>query len=87
MDEKPPLRDIYKELFPLATSISTFLGIPKHILDKINHDKEGADDRLQEMLSEWLKQVNPPPTWKQLADEVETIDPTKAQEIMRKHVN
>ena len=39
------------------------------------------------MLSEWLKQVDPQPTWKQLADEVNNIDPAKAQEIMIKHVN
>ena len=30
------------------------------------------------MVAEWLKQIDPPPTWKQIAEEVETIDPTKA---------
>ena len=33
------------------------------------------------MLSEWLKKIDPPPTWEALADAVETVDPIKAKEI------
>ena len=33
------------------------------------------------MLSEWLKQVNPLPTWEDLADTVEMFDPSKAAEM------
>ena len=39
---------------------------------------------MQKTLSEWLKQVDPPPTWKDITDAVERVDATKAQEI-RKH--
>ena len=52
-----------------------------HTLDKIKNDEEGVDDRLREMLFEWLKQVDPPPSWKDLADAVDNVDKQKAKEI------
>ena len=82
----PQLKDAFRELLPLATywkTIGTLLGLPQHILEKIKADEDTAHDRLQKMLSEWLKQVDSP-TWKALADAVESIDKVKAQEI-RKH--
>jgi hypothetical protein len=33
------------------------------------------------MLSEWLKQIDPPPTWTALAEAVEVIDESKAQRL------
>ena len=74
-------------MLSLAThwkTIGTLLGISKPVLDRIRSDEEGANDRLQEMLAEWLKQTDPPPTWTALADAVEMVDSSKAQEI-RKH--
>ena len=82
----PQLKDAFRELLPLATdwkTIGTLLGLPEHILEKIKTDEDTARDRLQKMLSEWLKQVDSP-TWKALADAVESIDKVRAQEI-RKH--
>ena len=82
----PQLKDAFKELLPLATcwkTIGTLLGLPQHILEKTKADEDTAQDRLQKMLSEWLKQVDSP-TWKALTDAVESIDKVKAQEI-RKH--
>ena len=38
-------------------------------------------DCLREMLSWWLKQVTPPPTWAELVDAVEQIDESKAKEL------
>ena len=84
---KPELRDVFKKLLPLASywkTIGTLLGVSKPILDKIKSDEEGANDHLQEMLSEWLKQIDPPPSWTALAESVEMIDSSKAMEI-RKH--
>ena len=84
---KPELGDVLDKLLPLATHwkiIGTLLGVSKHVLDKIKSDEEGANDRLNEMLSEWLKQIDPPPSWTKLAKAVETLDPSKAVEI-RKH--
>ena len=78
---------MFKKLLPFVThwkTIGTLLGVSKPVLDKIKSDEEGANDRLQEMLSEWLKQIDPPPSWTALAAAVEAVDPSKAMEI-RKH--
>ena len=39
------------------------------------------------MLSEWLKQTDPPLTWSALADAVEEVDPSKAKEIRDQFVD
>ena len=78
------MKDVFKELLPLATywkTIGTLLGIEEHILDMIKSDEDGAHDRLQKMISEWLKRVDPAPTWRDLADAVDSVDTAKAQEI------
>ena len=78
---------MFKKLLPLAThwkTIGTLLRVSKPVLDKIKSDEEGANDRLQEMLSEWLRQIDPPPSWTALAEAVEAVDSSKAVEI-RKH--
>ena len=78
------LKDIFKELYPLATywdTIGALLGIPTHILHKIKCEGERVDERLREMLSEWLKRTDPPPTWTALADAVEIIDKLKAHKL------
>ena len=85
--DTPKLKDVFNELLDLAShwkTIGTLLGLESRLLDKIKSDEEGAHDRLREMLSEWLKQVDPPPTWKDIIDAVQKIDAIKAQEI-RKH--
>ena len=84
---KPELKDIFKELYPLATcwkTIGTLLGVPTHILDKTKSEGGRVDDHLREMLSEWLRQIDPPPTWTALAEAVEVIDKSKAQKL-REH--
>ena len=50
-------------------------------MDGIAVDQSDMDSRLRAMLSEWLKQVNPPPTWAKLADAVEPFDKAKAEEL------
>ena len=88
--ERPKLKDTLKELLPLASKwkiIGTLLGIENHVLSRIRADEDGVCDRLQEMLSEWLKQIDPPPTWAALADAVETVDELKAQEIRTRCVD
>ena len=88
--DKPKLKDVFKELLPHATewkTVGTLLGIEEHILDKIKCDEEGARDRLQKMLSEWLKQIDPLPAWKELADAMEAVDALKAQELRTRSVD
>lgn len=78
---------MFKETITLAThwkTIGTLLCVPKHVLDRIKNDEDGVNDRLQEMLSEWLKQTNPAPTWATLADAVEMVNSSKAKKL-RKH--
>ena len=84
---RPKLKDAFKKLLPLATywkTLGILLGVSNPVLNKIKSDEEGANDRLQEMLSEWLRQIDPPPSWTALADAVEEVDSSKAVEI-RKH--
>ena len=81
---KPELKDVFKKLLPLAIhwkTIGTLLGVSKTILNRIKSDEEGVNDRLQEMLSEWLKQIDLTSTWSALADAVETTDQSIAKEI------
>ena len=49
-------------------------------------DEDNAHDRLQKMLSEWLKQTKHPTTWAALADAVENVNQQKAQEIRNNYV-
>lgn len=87
LDEKPRLKDAFKELFPLATqwkSIGTLLGLSQDVLDRINSDEAIANNRLQMMTSEWLRQVTHPPTWNSLVTVVEIFDKIKAQEIRQR---
>ena len=83
-DEKPKMRDVFRDLLPLAhewSTIGILLGVRKHILERIKADENGARNRLQGMLSEWLKQVDPEPTWASLVEVVESVDQQKAREI------
>ncbi len=42
-----------------------------------------VEDHLREMITTWLKQISPPPTWNVLTDAVEVINPNKAEEIRK----
>lgn len=88
LGDKPKLRNVFKKLLPLAKdwkTIGCLLGVERHVLDGINRDEEGVRDCLQAMLSEWLKQVDPRPTWTDIVDAVEEVNSSKAEEI-RQHI-
>ena len=90
VQERPELKDVFRELLPLSAdwkAIGTLLGLPRDLLKRIKADEEIAEDRLQEVLSEWLKQVDPHPTWAALAKAVEHVDKVKAQEIKTKYID
>ena len=61
--------------------IGTLLGVPSDTLKRIKREEESINDRLQEMLQEWLNQVNPEPTWTQLVGVVELFNHSKADEM------
>ena len=82
-DDQPKLKDAFGKLLPLAThwrNIGVLLGIKNDDLHAINLNVK-EDDCLREMLSLWLKNKNPLPTWSILAGAVEYYDSAKAQEI------
>ena len=72
------------KMLPLATNwktIGVLLGLPKHTIDGIQADEDGVKNQMIEMLSEWLRRVDPPPTWTALAKAVEFVDERQAEEI------
>ena len=83
-DGKPELADVYSQLFPLSEewkNIGCLLKVPMGILNQIEADWHNVRSCLREMLTGWLKQVNPSPTWAQLIDAVKHFDKSKAEEL------
>lgn len=84
------LRNTLKLLFPSADewqNIGVFLDLPAGVLQTIAKDNSRSRDCLREMLEVWLKQTDPRPTWKALAEAVKPIDPNLSKTITDKHVN
>ena len=71
-----------RELLPIAhqwKNIGALLKLEPYILDKIQSDEGKVEDCLREMLSKWVKQINPQPSWVDLADAVEPFDESIAK--------
>ena len=88
--ERPKLKDVFRELLPLSAdwkTIGTLLGLPEDLIKRTAKDEDRARDQLREMLSEWLNQVDPRPTWAALAEAVEPVDKIKAQEIKTRYID
>ena len=66
--------------------IGVRLGVPSEDLRSIETENTRVSDRLIKMLEEWLKRIDPIPSWQQLAEVVEEINPRKAAEIRVKYV-
>ena len=68
-------------------AIGTFLEIPAGELNTITERERGNSQRcLMEMLGVWLRRVNPPASWTDIAEAVEIIGrPDIAQEITQKY--
>lgn len=82
--ERPELRQVFRKTLPISNKwrdIGTILGLSNGVLEGIKADESDMDGRLRAMLTEWLKQVHPPPTWAQLANAVELFDKAKAEEL------
>ena len=77
-------------LLPLASrwkTIGALLGAQDGDLDRIKHDEQEAEDCLRKLISWWLKQVDVSPTWKALADVLETLDPQIASKLRQQCVD
>lgn len=75
-----------KLLLPEAKNwqvIGSLLGVPETILDQIEADHPGnCQQCVRMMIKSWLKQVDPPPTWKGLAEAIDEVNPNLAKKIM-----
>lgn len=82
---KPEHADALRILMPVAhnwKNIGTFLKLKSSTLDTIETDyRNQSQECLREMISNWLRQTNPRPTWPALAEVVELFDPSLAQRI------
>lgn len=90
VQEQPELKDVFGELFPLSAqwkTIGTLLGVPENVLERIKADEDSVQDRLQKVLSEWLKQVDSRPTWAALAEAVEPVDQAKSHKIKTRYID
>ena len=78
-----------KFLFPIAAdwqNLGVFLKISDSDLQQIESDYSGrCRDCIREVVRKWLKQVNPSPSWKDLAEAVELIDPSIAEKITKQY--
>ena len=63
-------------------TLGIFLKIQTGILDTIEADHHNTQDRLQEMLQVWLKQVDPPPTWASIINALDS-DSLKEQRLAK----
>ena len=78
----------FRRVFRLARNWYTFgllLHVPKSSLSTIRTEYADDLDRLCETLKEWLNQTDPPPTWHELAEEVEPLKHSIAQEIRQRY--
>ena len=84
--KNPPLKQVYKELLPLANDwkgIGIFLGVLMSTIEQIKSENESSKDCLLQMLSELEKQ-DTPPTWDDIANAVKPFNKKKSTEIRRR---
>ena len=75
--DEPSLSSTLQKLFPLVKhwkSIGIWLGLSAALLDKIGRENQYRErDCLREVLEEWLKMIDPHPTWKRFDAAVKQI--------------
>lgn len=84
----PSLKMCLELLLPIAhhwQNIGVLLEVEEAKLIQIEEDYRWCADCLREMIRAWLKQVNPHPSWRNLADAVEKFDYQKAYVIREKY--
>jgi hypothetical protein len=85
-------KNCLKFLLPVAKhwhNIGILLDIdPEVTLEQIEADYPGdCQQCVREMIKSWLKQVDTPPSWKNLAEAVREFNPSLAEKIMSCAVN
>ena len=84
----PKLHEAFRLLMPIAykwKTIGTLLQVKNSSLNNIKKDNQNeSEECLQEMLGQWLRQVDPQPSWQALVDVVKEVDPNLADKIYDK---
>ena len=85
------VKNCLKLLLPEAKNwqiIGTLLEIPEEVLDQIEADHpSNCHLCVRKVIKAWLKQVDPPPSWKNLAEAVCEFNPSLAKKIIDTTVN
>ena len=64
-------------------NIGIMLEVPEKTLEQIEADYPGdCQQCVREMIKRWLKQVDPPPSWEDLAEAVNEFNPSLARKII-----
>ena len=87
---KPELKDLLKELYNRASDkwedIGILLSIETGRLDAIKTAENNKPQNcLREMLKIWLTRVSPPPSWAAIAEAVEVLDQSLADQLRTKY--
>ena len=81
-------RTCLKFLLPEAKNwhnIGVLLGLSESTLEQIECDYPGrCQDCVREMIKSWLKQMEPQPTWKDLAEAVGVVNPSLSKKIVER---
>ena len=81
--------EVYEVLLPRMAAkwmnIGVLLNIDYEKLEKIEADDKDSEDCLLKMIVQWLKCVDPEPTWNALVKSVEKFNPTLAKDIRDKY--
>jgi hypothetical protein len=84
-------KNCLKFLLPEAKlwhNIGIMLGISEQILEQIEADYPGdCQQCVREMIKSWLKQVDTPPSWKDLAEAVQFFNPQLGRRISNSAIN
>lgn len=80
------VKNCFKLLLPEAKNwqiIGTLLDIREEVLDQIEADHpSNCHLCVRKVIKTWLKQVDPPPSWKNLAEAVREFNPSLAKKIL-----
>ena len=84
LGEKPEHSEVFRLLLDISSewdNIGALLKISPGTLANINQESSTLNSKLRYMLNEWMKMVDPPPSWKQLIAAVESFNEAKAEEL------
>ena len=83
--KKLSTKNCLKFLLPEAKhwhNIGIMLEVPEKTLEQIEADYHSdCQQCVREMIKSWLKQVDPPPSWEDLAEAVNEFNPSLARKI------